>query len=63
MIVNRSCGIGSFIDAILSMVGECRMDVGTINAIIKSVTRDESRLVKRFYSAVVVTSWLNLVSP
>ena len=31
-----------------------------INAIIKSVTRDDSRLVKRFYSAVVVTKLVKL---
>ena len=62
LIVNRSCGIGSFIDVILSMVGECRVDVGMINAIIKSDTRDDSRLMKRFYSAVVVTQLVK-VSP
>ena len=60
VIINRSCDIGSFTDVILSMIGKCRMDVGMINAIIKSVTRDESRLVKRFYSAVVVTKLVKL---
>jgi len=42
------------------MIGECRMDVGMINAIIKSVIRDESRLVKRFYRAIVVTKLVKL---